>query len=124
MHAFLTPIIHGGVFVRRVKINDRPLTWAIITRRYRSLLNQHKSVLMMFSSDRSRFRTGTRFWVRGADVSGNVANFNETEQIIEVKGVGIASYVQTRGSMPFLWAQIPDIKYKVLSRKRTRSVKE
>ena len=79
----------------------------------------------MFLSYRSRFRTGTRFWVRGADVSGNVANFNETEQIIEVKGVGIASYVQTRGSMPFLWAQIPNIKYKVvLSRKRTRSLNE
>jgi len=93
MHAFLTPIIHGGVFVRRVKINDKPITWAIITRR-------------------SRYRTGTRYWVRGSDVSGNVANFNETEQIIEVKGAGIASYVQTRGSMPFLWAQTPDIKYK------------
>jgi len=93
MHAFLTPIIHGGVFVRRVKINDKPITWAIITRR-------------------SRYRTGTRFWVRGADASGHVANFNETEQIIEVKGAGIASYVQTRGSMPFLWAQTPNIKYK------------
>jgi len=94
MHAFLTPIIHGAVFVKRnIKINGKSLNWAIITRR-------------------SRYRAGTRFWARGSDPQGHVANFNETEQIIEVKGVGTASYIQTRGSMPMLWSQIPDIRYK------------
>lgn len=61
-------------------------------------------------SRRSRFQTGTRFFARGTDSNGNVANFCETEQIVEYKGQ-IASHVQTRGSMPFLWSQTPSIKY-------------
>ena len=64
-------------------------------------------------SRRSKYRTGTRFFVRGSDDTGNVANFCETEQILEKKSAGImASYVQTRGSMPMKWTQTPDIKYK------------
>ena len=39
-----------------------------------------------------------------------MANFCETEQIIEFKDQ-VASHVQTRGSMPFLWTQTPCIKY-------------
>ena len=93
LHAFLTPLVHGAVFIRRVSLNRKPFTWAIFTRR-------------------SRNRTGTRFFVRGSDARGHVANFNETEQIVEVKGKGVASYVQTRGSMPFFWVQTPNIKYK------------
>ena len=70
------------------------VTWAILTRR-------------------SRYRTGTRYFVRGADDAGNVANFCETEQIIEKRSSGLAaSYVQTRGSMPMKWTQTPDIYYK------------
>jgi len=58
---------------------------------------------------------GTRFLVRGADEKGHVANFVETEQIIEAEGgpaIGLASFVQTRGSMPMLWQQYPNITYK------------
>ncbi len=62
-------------------------------------------------SRRSRDRVGTRFFVRGCDDSGHVANFVETEQIIEHAGA-VASFVQTRGSMPMFWQQYPDIKYK------------
>jgi hypothetical protein len=36
-------------------------------------------------SRRSRFRAGTRFTRRGADISGAVANYAETEQIILIK---------------------------------------
>lgn len=56
-------------------------------------------------------RTGTRMWTRGADPDGYVANFVETEQIVHFKGV-TASFVQVRGSMPFLWKQIVDLTYK------------
>ena len=33
---------------------------------------------------RSTERVGTRLFVRGADIRGNVANYVETEQIVEV----------------------------------------
>ena len=61
-------------------------------------------------SRRSRFQTGSRFFSRGCDPKGNVSNFCETEQIVEYNGQ-LASYVQTRGSMPFYWSQRPCIKY-------------
>ncbi|RLN07056.1 phosphoinositide phosphatase SAC7-like isoform X1 [Panicum miliaceum] len=53
----------------------------------------------------------TRMWRRGADAEGYAANFVETEQIMQSKGF-TASYVQVRGSMPFLWEQIVDLTYK------------
>ncbi|PVH66505.1 hypothetical protein PAHAL_1G265800 [Panicum hallii] len=56
-------------------------------------------------------RIGTRMWRRGADAEGYAANFVETEQIMQSKGF-TASYVQVRGSMPFLWEQIVDLTYK------------
>ncbi|URE00108.1 SacI domain [Musa troglodytarum] len=56
-------------------------------------------------------RTGTRMWRRGADMEGYVANFVESEQILQSNGF-TASFVQVRGSMPFLWEQIVDLTYK------------
>ncbi|XP_057804774.1 phosphoinositide phosphatase SAC6-like [Salvia miltiorrhiza] len=56
-------------------------------------------------------RTGTRMWRRGADSDGFVANFVESEQIIQING-HTASFIQVRGSMPFLWDQIVDLTYK------------
>ncbi|KAM7523974.1 hypothetical protein LguiA_013876 [Lonicera macranthoides] len=53
----------------------------------------------------------TRMWRRGADSDGYVANFVESEQIVQVKGF-TASLVQVRGSIPFLWEQIVDLTYK------------
>ncbi|CAA3005538.1 Phosphoinositide phosphatase SAC6 [Olea europaea subsp. europaea] len=50
-------------------------------------------------------------WRRGADSDGYVANFVETEQIIQLNG-HIASFVQVRGSIPLLWDQIVDLTYK------------
>jgi len=50
-------------------------------------------------------------WRRGADPEGYAANFVESEQIVQSKGY-TASYVQVRGSMPFLWEQIVDLTYK------------
>eukprot|EP01114_Cavostelium_apophysatum_P012403 TRINITY_DN2767_c0_g1_i1.p1 TRINITY_DN2767_c0_g1~~TRINITY_DN2767_c0_g1_i1.p1 ORF type:complete len:468 (-),score=102.56 TRINITY_DN2767_c0_g1_i1:160-1563(-) len=62
-------------------------------------------------SRRNQKRAGTRFNVRGVDSEGNVANNVETEQILDV-GDQIASFVQTRGSVPIIWQQLPDLKYK------------
>ncbi|XP_074582504.1 phosphoinositide phosphatase SAC7-like isoform X2 [Curcuma longa] len=56
-------------------------------------------------------RAGTRMWRRGADSEGYVANFVESEQILQTNGF-TASFVQIRGSMPFLWEQIVDLTYK------------
>ncbi|XP_054795198.1 phosphoinositide phosphatase SAC6-like [Prosopis cineraria] len=56
-------------------------------------------------------RNGTRMWRRGADPDGYVANFVETEQIMQFNGY-TASFVQVRGSIPLLWDQIVDLTYK------------
>ncbi|CAL0311422.1 unnamed protein product [Lupinus luteus] len=53
----------------------------------------------------------TRMWRRGADPDGYVANFVETEQIMQFNGYN-ASFVQVRGSIPLLWQQIVDLTYK------------
>ena len=47
---------------------------------------------------------------RGCDFNGDVANFVETEQIVEHKDT-LGSFLQIRGSMPFFWKQIPTLKY-------------
>lgn len=69
---------------------------------------------------RSRFRAGTRFTKRGADHSGDVANYAETEQIVLVHTnnnnqnnrtlSSVMSHVQTRGSIPLRWSSPTDIK--------------
>ena len=55
--------------------------------------------------------SNVRFFARGADTKGHVANFVETEQLVEYADT-VASFVQTRGSMPMFWQQYPNIKYK------------
>ncbi|TSK28269.1 Phosphatidylinositide phosphatase SAC1-B [Bagarius yarrelli] len=62
-------------------------------------------------SRRSCFRAGVRYYVRGIDSEGHAANFVETEQIVQYNN-SRASFVQTRGSMPFFWSQRPNLKYK------------
>ena len=77
-------------------------------------------VLLYLISRRSRHRAGTRYFRRGIDEDGNVANFNETEQMViierpdseEQKHPDLLSYVQTRGSVPLYWAEINTLRYK------------
>lgn len=89
---FTLPIIHGFVSINRCVVNGHNFTWAIMSRR---------SVL----------RSGTRLFRRGIDRDGNVANFVETEQIVEYQDVN-TSFVQIRGSIPLFWVQPPDLRYK------------
>ena len=68
-------------------------------------------MLWTLISRRSTQRCGTRLFVRGGDENGWVANFVETEQLLEVNGM-VSSFIQTRGSIPLLWHQRPDLRYK------------
>lgn len=90
--SWLVPIILGYVDVRNEVVNGKAVQLALIARR---------------SAD----RPGLRFTARGSDRHGNVSNFVETEQIVS-HGDSYSSYVQIRGSIPLLWKQEANIKYK------------
>ncbi|XP_023819732.1 phosphatidylinositide phosphatase SAC1-A [Oryzias latipes] len=92
LHKFVVPVIHGFISIKSSCINGKKFEWSIISRR-------------------SCFRAGVRYYVRGIDVDGHAANFVETEQIVQYGG-SKASFVQTRGSIPFFWSQRPNLKYK------------
>ena len=57
-------------------------------------------------------RSGMRFLIRGADKSGNVANFVEIEELLISKhstNTIINSYIEIRGSIPLIWTQEPNM---------------
>ena len=60
-------------------------------------------------------RPGRRFITRGLDIEGHAANFVETEHVfVHHQSSGtlkIASYVQTRGSIPLIWSMKPNLKW-------------
>lgn len=68
-----------------------------------SILNG-KRVRLTIISKQSWKRAGTRFNVRGVDDDGNVANFVETEVILN-NGEQVYSFVEIRGSIPMFWEQ-------------------
>lgn len=80
------------ISLNTVVVNGVPFTWGIVSRR-------------------GVHRAGTRLFSRGIDTTGNVSNFVETEQLIEING-DRSSFVQTRGSIPLFWYQFPNLKYK------------
>ncbi|KAG7225373.1 hypothetical protein INR49_027362 [Caranx melampygus] len=80
------------IVMKPCRINGKIFEWILISRR-------------------SCFRAGVRYYVRGIDSEGHAANFVETEQIVLYEGAK-ASFIQTRGSMPFFWSQRPNLKYK------------
>jgi len=89
---FCLPLLHGFISINQCSLNGKPFLWTIVSRR-------------------CCFRAGTRLFTRGIDVQGNVANFVETEQIVEFDG-DRSSFVQTRGSIPLFWNQLPNLRYK------------
>lgn len=92
--SFLTYSIYGYVKSHSTKFRgSHTLDFALVTRR-------------------SRFRAGTRYFRRGIDEDGSVANFNETEQIFTSHEGQIYSFLQTRGSVPVYWTEINNLKYK------------
>ncbi|KAK3855727.1 hypothetical protein Pcinc_037892 [Petrolisthes cinctipes] len=92
MSAFCLPLVHGFISIRQCTINGEWFTWTLLSRR-------------------SVYRAGTRMWTRGIDQEGAVANFVETEQIVEYRDFR-SSLVQTRGSIPLHWTQEPNLFYK------------
>ncbi|KAJ2361802.1 hypothetical protein H4S01_005100, partial [Coemansia sp. RSA 2610] len=70
---------------------------------------QSDSLQVCVLSRRNCRRIGTRYERRGVDADGYAANFVETEQIMVLEASDLplhyASFVQTRGSMPFFWKQ-------------------
>lgn len=100
---FVLPVIYGYSKFVKTTVNSKPVTFGLITRR-------------------SRFRAGTRYFRRGINKDGFVANFNETEQFlvvhsndaaIEEKGTDqVFTYLQIRGSVPVFWAELNNLKYK------------
>ncbi|XP_028776710.1 phosphoinositide phosphatase SAC6 [Neltuma alba] len=89
---FLLPVIQGSFHYFQAAIGKDIIDVTLIARRCTR-------------------RNGTRMWRRGADPDGYVANFVETEQIMQFNGY-TASFVQVRGSIPLLWDQIVDLTYK------------
>ncbi|XP_029445325.1 phosphatidylinositide phosphatase SAC1 isoform X1 [Rhinatrema bivittatum] len=92
IHRFAMPVIHGFIALHSCCVNGKYFDWILISRR-------------------SCFRAGVRYYVRGIDSEGHAANFVETEQIVHYNG-SKASFVQTRGSIPFFWSQRPNLRYK------------
>ncbi|BGP13525.1 hypothetical protein JCM10213_005361 [Rhodosporidiobolus nylandii] len=105
---FILPVMFGFFEFKPTTLNGRPMLFGLISRR-------------------NRYRAGTRYFSRGIDQSGNVSNFNETEQVVlldsldsaggvagagGVKGEIRFSFVQTRGSVPVYWAEINNLRYK------------
>ena len=88
-----------------------------------AFINGHHLQLCLISR-RSRYRAGTRYFRRGIDHEGHVANFNETEQLVFVEDRQSGgqrafddfstkfSFVQIRGSVPIFWAEINTLRYK------------
>lgn len=98
LHKFCVPIIHGFV-----SINPYTFEYGGTT--------EQKTFVWTIISRRKCNRAGTRLFRRGIDSSGNVANFVETEQIVEYDGAQ-SSFVQIRGSIPLFWHQYPNLKLK------------
>uniref|UniRef100_A0A3P8WCK0 SAC1 like phosphatidylinositide phosphatase n=1 Tax=Cynoglossus semilaevis TaxID=244447 RepID=A0A3P8WCK0_CYNSE len=104
LHRFALPVVHGFIVIKPCRINGKIFEWILISRR-------------------SCFRAGVRYYVRGIDSEGHAANFVETEQIVLYEE-SKASFVQTRGSMPFYWSQRPYLKYNpkpVISKTRSHT---
>jgi hypothetical protein len=73
------------------------------TTRFR--LGKNSAASLTIISRQSCKRAGTRFNARGVDDEGNVANFVETETILNVDDELWFGYTQVRGSVPTFWEQ-------------------
>lgn len=70
---FCLPLLHGFMSINQCVINGQSFNWTIISRRCTA-------------------RAGTRLHRRGIDKDGNVANFVETEQIVEFQVINFLCF--------------------------------
>ncbi|KAJ2496692.1 Phosphoinositide phosphatase sac1 [Coemansia sp. RSA 1972] len=89
---FVLPVIHGFFACKPVEVRGTKFNYVLVTRR-------------------GRYRQGTRYFSRGADAEGHVSNYAETEQIVDFSSGDQMAYVQVRGSIPIMWAQVPNMHY-------------
>ncbi|KAJ2166600.1 Phosphoinositide phosphatase sac1, partial [Coemansia sp. RSA 551] len=89
---FVLPVIHGFFACKPVEVRGTRFNYVLVTRR-------------------GRYRQGTRYLSRGADADGHVSNYAETEQIVDFSSGDQMAYVQVRGSIPIMWAQVPNMHY-------------
>lgn len=92
---FALPVIHGFYGEVHHSVNGHQFKLSLISRR-------------------SKYRAGVRFYKRGVSLDGHPANFVETEQIVETTsahGRRLTAFLQTRGSIPLLWSQRPNLKW-------------
>ncbi|KAE9549760.1 hypothetical protein FO519_007030 [Halicephalobus sp. NKZ332] len=87
---WIVPVIQGFVAQKSLRIEDECVAPTDLT--------------LTLISRRSTKRAGTRYLRRGIDEEANVANFVETELIIDVFSHQLA-FVQIRGSVPLFWSQ-------------------
>lgn len=96
LKGFVPVVINGYVGIRTVSDYPQEFNYAIIARK-------------------DSRRSGMRFLVRGNDKNGSAANYVETEHILiektreDGRKINLLSYVQIRGSVPFLWTQSPNL---------------
>ncbi|GAW81712.1 phosphoinositide phosphatase SAC1 [Plasmodium gonderi] len=72
----------------------------------------NRKIKLYLISRKNKNRSGVRFWCRGGNSQGDVANFVETEQIVVCKNSNethVFSYIIVRGSIPVLWKQQPTL---------------
>lgn len=80
-------------------------------RSYSFFFEQQKPLEFVLISRKSTKRSGTRYFRRGVDSEGEVANFYETEQLIFTKNNIAYSLLIIRGSIPIYWAEINNLRY-------------
>ncbi|KAL4492498.1 hypothetical protein ABPG72_005633 [Tetrahymena utriculariae] len=71
---------------------------------FTTLLKDNQPIQYTLITRRSSLRGGTRYNHRGVDEDGNVANYCESEQILQLGSI-CCSHTQIRGSVPLFWEQ-------------------
>lgn len=96
---FIIPLMNGYIFQRQFRAGNCQAQFTLISRR-------------------SCQRAGRRYTARGVDINGHAANFADNEQILciwpdqnDKYSVTLASFLQTRGSIPVIWEQPVSLKY-------------
>ncbi|KAJ9070300.1 hypothetical protein DSO57_1009392 [Entomophthora muscae] len=92
LHNWILPVVQGFAQTELCEMDGFPFSVTLISRR-------------------DTRRLGMRYQRRGVNDAGHVANFVETEQILELQREGeechVCSFVQVRGSIPLFWSQSP-----------------
>ena len=108
VRSFMLPVIQGFVGIKELipELSSDPSKDTTIN----SASGPH-DVLALFSR-RDDGRSGRRYHCRGAAANGAVANCVETEEILLTASSKVYSFRQVRGSIPLLWSQPVNLKYK------------